>query len=119
MIAGASWAQFIVVAAGLVFSPALLAEERICRGKWEGTAIEIRLSVNERTGAVSGLVYKPGEPDYVYASLKGTRRADGWLEVHLTYRFEDFGTFLLKPDSLESARRWQTKGKDLWFEQSG
>ena len=104
-----------LLAACLLVAPVLAAGEKVCRGKWDGTPIEIRLNVNDRSGAVSGLIYKPGAPNDVIASLKGRRLEDGSLEVSLTYRFEDFGTFVLKPGAGGSTQIWQTAGKDLWF----
>jgi len=104
-----------LLASFVLLVPILEAGEKVYRGRWDGAPIEIRLDVNERSGAVSGWACKPGAPNDVIASLKGRRLADGSLELRLTYRFEDFGTFVLKPGKGGSAEIWQTAGKDLWF----
>jgi len=104
-----------LLAACLLFAPILGAgrESIVANGKERRS--KSASIVNDKSGAVSGLVPKPGAPSDVMASLKGRRLADGSLEVKLTYRFEDFGTFVLKPGAGGSAQIWQTAGKDLWF----
>ena len=114
-----AWTITAITLAWLWLLPVLHADEHIYRGKWDGNPIEIRLKVNEVSGTVAGVVYKPGDPQQVYATMKGKRRADGSMEVQLTYRFDDFGTFILKPGASDSAPLWETSGRDLWFEQSG
>ncbi len=99
----------------LFWVPLASAKESVCRGQWDGEAIEIRLNINERTNLVTGQVYKPGAPSDVLATLAGRRLSDGSMEVKLTYRFEDYGTFRLKPSGDGSTKIWQTSGRDLWF----
>lgn len=90
-------------------------EERIYRGKWDGSAIEVRLKIDERTRRVTGYVCRGGEPSDVIASLQGQSFADGSMELHLTYRFEDYGIYVVRPGQNGDTQIWQTASKDLWF----
>jgi hypothetical protein len=99
----------------MVWVPLASAKDSVCRGQWDGEAIEIRLKLNERTNLVTGQVYKPGSPSDVMATLSGRRLADGSMEVQLTYRFEDYGTYRLMVSRDGSTKIWQTSAKDLWF----
>ncbi|MBU6301278.1 MAG: hypothetical protein KGS60_06985 [Verrucomicrobia bacterium] len=108
-------ALILAMGLSLLWMPSGEAKEKIYRGKWDGTAIEIRLRINERSGAVSGQVYPPGDPANVLASLSGRLLPDGVMELTLTYRFEEFGTFRLQMADDGVSRIWRTERKDLWF----
>ncbi|RFC46738.1 MAG: hypothetical protein DVB23_001488 [Verrucomicrobia bacterium] len=102
----------------LTWVPFAEARERVFRGQWDGKAIEIRLKINDRSGAVTGQVYRPSDSSNVLASLNGKVLPDGTMELKLTYRFEDYGTYRLQLADDGTTRIWQTERRDLWFGQS-
>ncbi len=96
-------------------APARPTDEIIYHGRWEGVSVALRLRVSETTGAVSGLVFPPENPDAIIAAIQGKRLPDGSLVLELNYRFESLGRYVLKPSGTGPKLVWQTDLKDLWF----
>jgi hypothetical protein len=73
------------------------------RGSWDGNPITVQALNISAQGKVSGQIVDADGS--ITASMQGTRRPDGTLDVTLSYRFEEFGTFVLKPSG---SQRWQS-----------